>query len=206
MRRWWWLVGTGAGCVVAQPTPPQAPAPALVPAASGSVAANQARPAPEVAGGWGKFRPPLRPTIKASSEFSGWPASNAIDGDSETSWFSDRNDTASKGTKPWLELTLDRTVAVKGVRVMGNRDPKFPTHFSVLAAKIELLDDRGNTLFSQVTEGKPPRYDLDFRPPTPVASVRIVNLIIERDQGDLNSYGDTAVGEVLIDEAIDEVK
>lgn len=59
--------------------------------------------------------------ITASTHWQTWPATKAIDGNIETSWFTDRDDAAALGTKPWLEIELPADETIRRVTLLGNR-------------------------------------------------------------------------------------
>ena len=40
----------------------------------------------------------------ASSFWPGWPMEKLVDGDLETSWFSDKDDTTTQGKTPWVQI------------------------------------------------------------------------------------------------------
>src|SRR2546430_11383927 len=50
--------------------------------------------------------------VTASSFWRGWEPDKVIDGDVETSWFTERGDAAAKGTKPWVAVTFPEDVTV----------------------------------------------------------------------------------------------
>ncbi len=135
----------------------------------------------------------------ASTEYQNWPASKLIDGDEETSWFSDTNDTATvKGNTPWVKLTLPANVTVKRVTILGNREPNFPTSYSVLAGKLELLDDKGKVLDSKEMKATGEKFDFDFAIGA-TANVRAIKFTITDDQGDKNGTKDCALAEVQVE-------
>src|SRR5947209_2997018 len=42
--------------------------------------------------------------LAASTTYPGWGCEKAIDGNLETSWFSNTDDSVAKGKKPWFEV------------------------------------------------------------------------------------------------------
>lgn len=138
-------------------------------------------------------------TVRASTSWPGWEPARIVDGDAATSWFSAGGDAAALGKKPWIELRFDAAVTVDRVSVLGNREPGWPSGFSIHYGLLELLDARGGVIVSQKNEEKNSLADLDFRfkvPATGVVAVRFTSLM---DDGDRTEYRDIALAEVLVD-------
>jgi F5/8 type C domain len=138
-------------------------------------------------------------TVRASSEYSGWPATNAVDGDAKTSWYSGSNDSAAHGTKPFIEVVLDQPSVVRRVTILGNRDPSFLRGYTVFRGRLEVFDARGRVLTSRPSDGTGNRRDFDFLIDPPVHDAVIVRFTSLIDEGDKNSYGDIAIAEVQVD-------
>jgi hypothetical protein len=138
-------------------------------------------------------------TLSASSVFGGWPVERLVDGNKETSWFSASNDSAAKGTKPWVQIEFPEDVKVSRVNVLGNREPPYQKNYSVLSGVLELLDKDGSVLWSEELKGAGDAYDFEFTPKKPVEKVRSVKFTSLTDEGDKNDFGDIALGEILIE-------
>ena len=137
--------------------------------------------------------------LSASSEWSGWPTSHAVDGKIETSWFSAQDDSAAKGKRPWIAISFPEDVTVKRVTVLGNRDPAWPTGFSILAGRIELCDKDGKVLHKMENDGLGNGKDFDLKLEKGLAGVRCVRFTSLGDEGDRTPYGDIAVSEVQVE-------
>ncbi len=135
----------------------------------------------------------------ASTYWPGWPASHAFDGNPRTSWFTARRDAAAKGTSPWIAVEFPDDVPVRRVSILTNRETAWLKGFSILAARVELLDKDGKVLATKEDELGGERPDMDYRFKEPVKGVRTVRLTSLRDEGDQNVYEDVAIGEVLIE-------
>ena len=136
--------------------------------------------------------------LSSSSSFDGWPESKALDGDPKTSWFSEQDDSVAKGKTPWIELKFPDNVEVKHVTVLGNREPEWLNGYTVLKGKLELIDADGKVVFTKEAETTDKTRDFDFVLPKgmKIRSVRFTSL---GDQGDMNDYGDIAIGEIQIE-------
>lgn len=132
----------------------------------------------------------------ASSEYPGWPAVHAVDGDPLTSWFSASGDAAALKRSPWVEVAFPEDVTVQRVLALGNREPDWPVDYSIVVARVELYDRGGKLLASQGNETGNPAFDIAFRFKAPVAKVRRLRFVSLVDQGDKNPYQDIAVGEL----------
>ena len=143
--------------------------------------------------------PPVPMTASASSEYPGWPAASAIDGDPSTSWFSSTNDSAAKGASPYLEVIFAEPRTVRAVTILGNRDPSYPDGYAILAGRLDLVDRAGRVVISVKGAGSGGAHDFDFRLREPVAAVRAVRFTSLRDEGDSNDHGDVAVAELRVE-------
>lgn len=138
-------------------------------------------------------------TVSASSVYSGWPATNAIDGDVKTSWYSNSNDSAAKGGAPFLQLEFREPVTVRRVTVLGNRDPAFLHGYTILSGRIDVYDARERLLASMKSDGTGNRRDFDFRLEIPALDAKVVRFTSLADEGDKNQYGDVAIAEIQIE-------
>jgi len=138
----------------------------------------------------GKFKP------AASSEFQGWEVAKAFDGDPQTSWYSNGGDAPMAGTKPWVKVTFPEATTIRRVTVLGNREPQYPTGYSVTAGTIELLDANDKILFARDVKAVGDKFDLTLLPPAAVGGVRAVKVIATEDQKQFNCVG---IGEVQIE-------
>jgi hypothetical protein len=109
------------------------------------------------------------------------------------------NDTATvKGTTPWVKLAFPSDVTVKRVTILGNREPQYPKDYSVLAGKLELLDDKGKVLVSKEVKAAGEKFDFDVAiGPMPI--VRAIKFTITEDQGDKNGSKDCALAEIQVE-------
>jgi hypothetical protein len=137
--------------------------------------------------------------LSCSTAYGGWPVERLIDGNLGTSWFSASNDSAAKGTKPWVQITFPEDVKVSRVSVMGNREDPYQKNYSVLSGMIEFLDKDGKPLWTEELKGAGDAYDFEFTPKKPVEKVRSVKFTSVKDEGDQNGFGDIALGEILIE-------
>ena len=137
--------------------------------------------------------------MSASTEYPGWPATNAVDGKVETSWFSIDNDSAAKGKRPWIAVSFPEDVTVKRVTVLGNREPQWLTGYSILAGRIELCDKEAKVLHKMENDGLGNGKDFDLRLEKPMAGVRCVRFTSLGDEGDRNPYGDIAIAEMQVE-------
>jgi hypothetical protein len=137
--------------------------------------------------------------LSASSEWNGWPTSNAVDGKVETSWYSTQDDSAAKGKRPWIAISFPGDVTVKRVTVLGNRDPQYPIGYSILAGRIELFDKDGKVLHNMENDGLGNGKDFDLKLEKPLAGVRCVRFTSLGDEGDRTPHGDVAVSEMQVE-------
>jgi hypothetical protein len=134
--------------------------------------------------------------VTASTSWPTWGPEKVIDGDPNTSWFTAGGDAAAKGTKPWVQIELPGDEVVSRVTVLGNREPAWPTGFTVLSGSVELLDKDNKRLWYKEGEGAGKLFDFDFRPKEAVKGVRFIRFTSLGDQGDKNGYADIAVAEI----------
>lgn len=134
--------------------------------------------------------------VTASTFFTGWEPEKVLDGDEKTSWFTASGDTVTMGTKPWIKIELPQDEMVRRVTVLGNREPSWPTGYSVLSGLLELLDKDGKVLWSDEAEGADTAHDFQFVPKRPVKGVRFIRFTSLKDEGDKSPYNDIAIAEV----------
>jgi hypothetical protein len=133
--------------------------------------------------------------LSASTFWPGWPTGHAFDGDPKTSWFSESGDAAALNKQPWLKVEFPDDVTVRRVTILGNREPSWPTGYTIGVGKIELLDKDGKKLLVQANECGENHLDIDFPLLKPVAGVRAIRFVSLADEGDKNPYSDIALGE-----------
>jgi hypothetical protein len=135
----------------------------------------------------------------ASSFWPGWPMEKLVDGDLETSWFSDTDDTTTKGKTPWVQIIFPEDVTVRRVTVLGNREPDWLDGFTILAGKLELLDKDGKKLLAEESDGVGNFRDFDFKLKKAINKVRSVRFTSLGDQGDKNPFTCIAIAEIQVD-------
>jgi len=144
-----------------------------------------------------KYRAKLQ--VTASTTYQGWGPEKLIDGNKETSWFSQGGDAAAQGQKPWLMVAFPEDVTVKRFTVLGNREPSYPTGYSVLTGLAEFLDAEGKVLWKEERDGKGDAHDFEFMPKELIKKVRSVRFTSVKDEGNENGSQDIAIAEVLIE-------
>jgi hypothetical protein len=85
----------------------------------------------------------------ASSTFSGFPASNAVDGNRATSWFSNG---ASEGENSTFTWTARQPVVVTTVSILSNAqnsNPSIRQGYTFTSVTIQVLDGSGNVVASK---------------------------------------------------------
>jgi F5/8 type C domain len=137
--------------------------------------------------------------LSASSTYPGWGCEKALDGDLDSSWFSNTDDSVAKGKKPWFQVKFPEDVSVSRVTVLGNREPNWLKGYTILVGGLELLDKDGKRIHYEDNEGIGNFFDFDFKFDKAKGKVRTVRFKILGDQGDENPYGDIAIAELQID-------
>lgn len=140
-----------------------------------------------------------RVSLESSSEYPGWGVDRVLDGNAETSWFSISGDSTVHLRRPWIQVNFDGGVTVQRVTLLGNREPRFPTGFSVLCGRLDVLGTNGKVLCSEIGESTGAVQDIDICLKSPIANVRAIRFTSLRDQGNENSWGDIAIAEVLME-------
>jgi hypothetical protein len=141
-----------------------------------------------------RWRGKLR--ARASSEWTGWVAERAIDGDAATSWFSERGDAAAFKRRPWIEVIFPVDVTLQHVLALGNREPPWQIHYSIVVARVDFFDSSGKLLASQGNETGSPTFDIEFHFGAAIKGVRRLRFTSVADQGNLNRHEDIAIGEL----------
>jgi hypothetical protein len=121
-----------------------------------------------------------------------------LDQDPTTSWFSDSGDSVAKGQHPWVQVSLSRPARLSRVVVMGNREPSYPAGYSALAGLLRVLGQEGELLRIEARSPEPP-HDFVFAFERPWRGVVGVRFEVTADEGASNSYGDVAIGELLLE-------
>jgi hypothetical protein len=137
--------------------------------------------------------------VTASSFWPGWPPEKAIDADSETSWFTAGNDAAANGKEPWFMVELPADETVRRVTLLGNREPSWPTGFSILEGVIQFLDKDKKCLWGNEQAAGNAQRDFDFRPKEPVRNVRFIRFTSTKDEGNQTCYKDIALAEIQVE-------
>jgi hypothetical protein len=137
--------------------------------------------------------------VTASSFWPGWEPAKVIDGNVQTSWFSERGDAAARGKKPWLMVTFPKDVTVARVTILGNREPAWFDGYTIRSGMVEFLDGAGKRLWVDENEGVGNRRDFEFKPKKPIAHVRSIKFVSLKDEGDKNPYDDIAIAEFLVE-------
>ena len=137
--------------------------------------------------------------VSASSEWGGWPASHAFDGNQETSWYSATNDCKSAKKDPSLEVLFPEDVAVTRVTVLGNRDPAYPTGYFSLAGQLELLDKDGKVLARIKKEATGEKKDYDFVLSDSFGRVRTLQFVSTDDDSAHGGWACTAIAEIQVE-------
>jgi hypothetical protein len=140
-----------------------------------------------------------RANVEVSSSYPGWPASNAVDGNEETSWYSGSNDSVAQGKKPFYQLTFKEPTPVRTVTILGNRDPAFLNGYAILAGQLDVFDASGRLVatITQTSDGQ--RHDFVFRLPQTAEGVKTLRFTSTRDEGKRNWWGDVAIAEVQVE-------
>jgi hypothetical protein len=137
-------------------------------------------------------------TLRTSSSYSGWPIDRALDGDPQTSWFSGTNDSAARGTTPWLELVFPADVEVRRVEILGNREKPWARGYTIRLVRLELFDAEGKLLLKRENEGFNALQDITLKLRSTAFGVRRLRVTSLNDEGDQNPYGDIAIAELKV--------
>jgi hypothetical protein len=139
--------------------------------------------------------------IDASSTWGGYPAQNLLDGKLDTVWYSENGDCRAKERQPSLTITLPEAVAVTRVTAFGNRDPQFPVGYGILEAQLLLIDADGRTVTRITRECRGERKDFDFLLSEPSPRVKVIKLLVLRDEtsGSSTSVACVALSELRVE-------
>ena len=88
---------------------------------------------------------------------------------------------------------------VSRVTLLSNREPSYPTGYTILAGRLEPLNRKGNVICSQDDQLTPKRPDLEFRTRMPIRGVYKIRFTSLKDEGEKNGSRDVALGEVLVE-------
>ncbi len=141
----------------------------------------------------------LSAVANASSSFSGRPPERAIDGNLNTSWFTDVGDAANLGTSPFLEILIPVAATITQLRMFGNRE--FADGFDFFAGTFQLFAANGSVLFDSGIVSLPaPDRDVTLAIPS-VAGVRRVRFTATADEGNDPGFAELEVfGSVALDD------
>ena len=132
--------------------------------------------------------------VKASSDWGGqWAATNLIDGEETTTWYSNTPDNTVSGSKPVVTLTFPADVSVKRVTILGTRDPSYPTGYTVTEGTLELLDKDGKAVAKHELKAAGDNSDFDL-PLTAATTARAVRFTMTK-----STNGSCALGEIQVE-------
>ncbi|NUO53579.1 MAG: discoidin domain-containing protein [Polyangiaceae bacterium] len=140
-----------------------------------------------------------RAEVEVSSSYPGWPASNAVDGSEETSWYSGSNDSVAQGKKPFYQLTFKEPTPVRTVTILGNRDPAFFNGYAILSGQLDVFDASGRLVATITQDSDGQRHDFIFKLPQTAEGVRVLRFTSTRDEGKRNWWGDVAISEFQVE-------
>lgn len=138
-------------------------------------------------------------TLTASTAWPGWPADKLVDGNVQTSWFSNSGDAVAQGTNPWVQIELPASETIKRVTILGNREPSWPKGFSILSGKLELFDKNEKRIYADEMDAAGDGKDFEFKLKEAVKDVRLIRFTSLKDEGDQTVYKDIAIGEILVE-------
>ena len=84
--------------------------------------------------------------MNASSFSPVSPPERVIDGDLQTSWFTQGGDAANLGTSPFIEVVLPQDANLAQIRLFGNRER--PNVLDFFAGVLTAFDGAGSELFN----------------------------------------------------------
>jgi hypothetical protein len=137
--------------------------------------------------------------FSCSSSYTSWGPEKLFDGKPTTSWFSGSGDSVAHGKTPWVAVEFPMAVTVRRVTLLTNREPSYPTGYTILAGRLELLDTEGKVVFSGDDKLGPKRPDMDIRTRMPIRGVYMIRFTSLKDEGDKNGSRDVALGEMLVE-------
>lgn len=116
----------------------------------------------------------------ATSTYSGYPASNVLDLDVDTSWYINSNCLSSASNfcceAQSIRLDLPTTRSVSAVVMRGNQGA-FPSGYDLLTARLDFLGANGGLISSRNVVFNRPNGDWAIGLTPPVANVRAVRLV-----------------------------
>jgi F5/8 type C domain-containing protein len=144
-----------------------------------------------------RYRTRMR--LFASSVWGGWPVENALDGNIESSWFSEHGDAAAMGRSPWLQAVFPENVAVTRVTILGNRDPAWLIGYTILEGRLTVYNARGKVIRTITNKGIGNFRDFDYKFNPPLRGVRAIRFTSLRDQGNQTVHKDIGLAEFQVE-------
>ncbi|MFN7962562.1 MAG: Ig-like domain-containing protein [Thermoanaerobaculia bacterium] len=117
--------------------------------------------------------------VNVSSSSPSFPASRAVDGDPQTSWFTAVGDAANRRTSPFIEVVLPSAQSVAQIRLLGNRQNA--DGFDFFAGIFQAFDDSGAEIFNS-GELLLPAPSRDIAVPVDLDNVRRVRFTATADE------------------------
>ncbi len=117
----------------------------------------------------------------ASTQWQNWPVTHLFDGKELTSWYSNTPDNTFEKVYPWVTVTFPEDVSVKRVTILGNRDPEYPSGYTVTEGTLELLDANGKVISTHAVIDAGEKFDFDLRLAKP-AIVRAIRFTMTKSQ------------------------
>lgn len=137
--------------------------------------------------------------VTCSSQYTSWEVDRVFDGKPTTSWFSASGDSAAHGKSPWIAVEFPMAVAVRRVTLLSNREPSYPTGYTILSVRLDLLNQDGKVVFSKVDRLTETRRDFEIRTGMPIRGVYQIRFTSLKDEGDKNGSRDVALSEFLVE-------
>lgn len=129
-------------------------------------------------------------TTNVSSSFPAFGPERALDGDLQTSWFTDGGDAANLGTTPFFEVVFPEDVTVTQLNIRGNRE--FPNNFEIFQGRYDLYDEADGLLYSEVADLPVPFRDLDLAIPEQT-DVRRVRFTLTQDESSSPGFSELEI-------------
>ncbi|MBL8922643.1 MAG: discoidin domain-containing protein, partial [Myxococcaceae bacterium] len=118
-------------------------------------------------------------SVTATSTWSGYPATNVLDFDLDTSWYIDSLCTATSGLyccEPQsVQVTLPTAATVRAVVLRGNAGA-YPDGYDFLTARLELISSNGGVVATRNVVFNRPAGDWAVTFSPAVANVRVIRL------------------------------
>jgi hypothetical protein len=119
-------------------------------------------------------------TAIATSTYSGYPASNVLDLDVDTSWYIDSTCTAAGSLfcceAESIRVNLPVARSVSAVVMIGNRGG-FPSGYDLLTGRLDFLDAANAVITSRNVVFNRPNGDWAIELLPPISNVRAVRLV-----------------------------